>query len=190
MQIRYVEWAEIDELALTPSSLYSFDCHPNIQSIFDQLVHSYIAGEEQVLVLFKSLHSQIGQLLADVKVNFTDDAIMNDLLVEVEWIIEEPLKDSEAYIQAQLMTYAHLISSRVAYNVLHKSIKCKWLDARDVVVTSDEWLTAQLKIETCRTRAGQLPETMPIISSHGIGCTPDNENTLTTDKKYWEKIFK
>jgi hypothetical protein len=189
IEISYPLWNDLDKIEVVSGVLYSFEVHPKLHTSFSALLDAYVSSDDQLWNRYRDVQKDVKILLGLSESKEIEDAVMNDLLVEVEWIIEEDIKDSHEYIRAQLMTYANLLSSRIAFKVLNEKKACKWLDSRDIVITNDEWLDADMSIDIAKSKAKNIKVGMPIITSHGIGCTTDNENTLTKEKQYWEVLF-
>lgn len=68
---------------------------------------------------------------------FTD---INDLFVEIEWILEDEIIDKYSYYYDQITSIASLINSKIVTYLLQESnLDVKWLDARDLIITDEEY---------------------------------------------------
>ncbi len=190
MTIQYVAWQDVKSIQLRGATLFSIDPSPKIQQAGRQLVDVYFNNYEQATNQFNLLKQVV---LSEIK-NLLDspnqeDALINDLLVEIEWIIEEAVKDEQPYVEAQVMTYIVLLSSRIAFLALNNNIELRWLDSRDVAVTDDNWMEAKIQTEVSHQKVLSLNQDATYITSHGIGCTSDNQNTITQIPRYWALIL-
>lgn len=114
--------------------------------------------------------------------------IINDLWVEVDWIIEEEPKDSYDYIYDQIVPIGELMSSNIVAAYLNGlGIKCRWLDARDLIRTDAIYREGSIIWEDTLKNVKsnlmpQLEEYDVIITQGFIGSTADN-NTVTLGRE-------
>lgn len=108
---------------------------------------------------------------------------LNDFFISIEWILEEEVQDSYAYIYDQIVSAGELLSSKIVWAYLvNQGLKAQWLDVRDVLITDDtyreakvDWPLSQSKIAgTCSV----ILESYDIIITQGfIGSSTDNNTT-------------
>ena len=114
--------------------------------------------------------------------------VINDLWVEIDWVVEEEPKDSYDYVYDQIVSIGELMSSHIVAAYLKSlSINCKWLDARDVIRTDDIyregsiiWEVTQQNVKNILVPA--LNNCDVIITQGFIGATSDN-NTVTLGRE-------
>lgn len=110
-------------------------------------------------------------------------AELNDLFVEIDWLIEDEVKDSYDYIYDQIVSVGELLSSKVLSAYLSTlGLKSMWLDVRDVIKTNDSYRGAKVNWETtgqlAKSAIAKSFESADIIVTQGfIGSTEDNQTT-------------
>lgn len=189
MKIKYIEWGKWEEVNESEVALYSLEPNPKIIASAEELLDSYLSEDVDVYEKFNQFKSTISGELQQLKIGHQlEDPELNDLVVEVEWIIEDPLHDEPDYVRAQLMTYAIMISARTGFLFLSDNHKLNYLDPRDIVHTNESWTLAEISMEQSRERLLGSNLSGPLLTTHGVGCTSSNENTLTAESHYWKNI--
>lgn len=108
---------------------------------------------------------------------------LNDLFVEIEWLVEEDVKDSYDYIYDQIVSIGELLSSKVLNAYLNSSgLNSAWLDVRDIIKTNDSYRGAKVNWESTaqlsKAAIEKTFETADVIVTQGfIGSTEDNQTT-------------
>jgi aspartate kinase len=150
----------------------------------EEVVKSYFAEDGQVsqkLDFVKNNHITIIKGLDINKEEAFND--INDLLVEIEWIIEESPQDPFDYVYDQVVSVGELISSKILYHVLKSGgHNVAWLDIRDVLFTDEihreakvDWALSTSKIDST---ISDLLMTNDIVVTQGfIGSTTENHTT-------------
>ncbi len=191
-KVSHVNWDSLKSLEPITGELVAIGCSARLAQASDKLIDEFTDGEETTNDCFLELQKEVQTAAEGLRIaSWQSDPIINDLLVEIEWLIEDELKDSKSYIVAQVMTYCHLISARLAFLYLKSAMPMDliWLDPRDIVVTDDEWVSSTIDMHSSRNRRNQLSLDGTIITTYGIGCTMDNENTLTKLNEYWSELI-
>jgi aspartate kinase len=110
-------------------------------------------------------------------------AQVNDLFVEIDWVVESPVLDSYDYLYDQIVSVGELVSTRIVAAYLNDlKIATSWIDARDVILTNDTFRDARIKwTETgkrIRATVEPLLEKNQIVLTQGfIGSTTENLTT-------------
>jgi len=109
--------------------------------------------------------------------------LVNDLLVEIEWVFDEIPEDNYDYIYDQIVSVGELMSSRILAAYLNKiGLSTEWVDARDIILTDDiyreGWVQWEETMENVQTKV------KPILGNNGfaltqgfIGSTTENHTT-------------
>lgn len=110
-------------------------------------------------------------------------AQLNDLFVEIEWVLEDEPHDTYDYIYDQIVSIGELCSSRILQAYLqHMGYQVGYMDVRDVLITDDTYRDANINWEatTQRTRDKvtkiQASHTW-IVTQGFIASTDDNQTT-------------
>lgn len=130
---------------------------------------------------FKKQHYALMHELFDAE----DDVftIVNDTLVEGEWVLEEKPAENYDYMYDQLVCMGELVSSKIVVAYLNKiGLKTQWLDARDVVATDNTYREGWVIWEKTKTNAQKI--VLPMLEKGGfvltqgfIGSTSENFTT-------------
>lgn len=122
---------------------------------------------------------------------------VNDLWVEIDWILEEPVNSTYNYLYDQVVSLGELVSSTILSEYLnHVGITNDWMDARDVIITDERYREATVLWERvedlCKSKVAPLLDKNNLIVTQGfIGATLEN-NTTTLGREgsdYTAAIF-
>lgn len=144
--------------------------------------HAEQTGEAAALLEeVKQQHYQLCQELFEGSQEVYDH--INDLFVEVDWILEEEPHENYDYMYDQMVSIGELVSSRIVHAYLNSiSLPAQWLDARDVILTDNIFREGWVQWEQTQERAERtvkpMLETDGFIVSQGfIGSTSENFTT-------------
>ncbi|HQW72228.1 MAG TPA: aspartate kinase [Saprospiraceae bacterium] len=110
-------------------------------------------------------------------------ALVNDLFVEIDWIVEEEPKHDYDYIYDQMVSVGELLSTRIVASYLNKiGIPTAWVDARDIIRTDATYRESQILWEDTErlvetTLTPLLDAGKFVITQGFIGSTDDNQTT-------------
>ncbi|MFN8318339.1 MAG: aspartate kinase [Saprospiraceae bacterium] len=150
----------------------------------EEVVKSYFARDgqaQQKLDLVKENHASIVDTLQLAGKDVEKD--INDLFVEIDWILEESPHDAYDYIYDQVVSIGELVSSRILYHAMVAAgIKAAWLDIRGVLYTDEIHREAkviwQLSTEKIAHAMSDLMKTCDVVVTQGfIGSTQENHTT-------------
>jgi aspartate kinase len=108
---------------------------------------------------------------------------VNDTFVEAEWVLEEPPAADYDYMYDQIICVGELVSSKIVAAYLQKiGLKTEWLDARDVVITDNQyregWVIWDKTKENALKIVPKMLETSNFVLTQGfIGSTTENFTT-------------
>jgi aspartate kinase len=165
----------------------------------EEVISAYFAQNGQAFDILNDIRAKhealMHELLGNDAAAFAD---VNDIFVEVEWILEDEPHDAYDYVYDQIIAVGELVSSKIVGAYLNKiGLKTTWLDARDVLRTDDTWREAIIDWKT--TIANTDAVVKPIftegptfaITQGFMGATKDN-NTATLGREgsdYSASIF-
>src|SRR5690606_23607843 len=105
----------------------------------EKVVQSHAAQDGEARALLEAVKQPHYQLCAELlgEQHEVYDLI-NDLFVEVEWVLDESPHDNYDYMYDQIVSVGELVSSRIVQAFLNESgLPTQWLDARDVILTDN-----------------------------------------------------
>lgn len=150
----------------------------------EDLYKSYLKNEnfETHLNQIKAYHDEIIQAL------FHDDSLekvrndVNDLFVEIEWLLEDTPDNNPDYIYDQIVSAGELLSTRiVAHYLQQQGFNAIWIDARNYIKTDNTYKEGQVDWEqTQQLISTELPSILEhqiIITQGFIGGTSENYTT-------------
>jgi aspartate kinase len=109
-------------------------------------------------------------------------AEINDLFVDIEWILEETANGNYDQIYDQIVCLGELLSSKIVSAFLEKSgIQNSWLDVRDCILTDNNYRDANIDWEESNKRIKKsvlsLQHKGIIITQGFLGNTSENFTT-------------
>jgi len=107
---------------------------------------------------------------------------LNDLLVEIEWSLEEYGAEYD-YIYDQIVSVGELLSSKILVAKINQlGVDTQWLDARGVIITDDiyreGWVDWERTTDNIHNKVKPLFNKVQFVLSQGfIGSTMENNTT-------------
>ncbi len=109
--------------------------------------------------------------------------IVNDVFVEVEWVLDAPFNEDYDYIYDQIVCCGELVSTKIVSSYLNYcNIDCQWIDARDIIRTDETWREGNINWDITKSNVQKI--LLPQFSSHNLvisqgflGGTSENETT-------------
>ncbi len=150
-------------------------------NLLEKVVHEHYTGETEralsLLVECRKKHAILINELFPEEYPVRDE--VNNLFVELEWIIGDPPREEYDYNYDQIVSYGELISSRIVSAYLHdQGWEHQWLDARDIVKTDNQYRNARVNWPLCQQQVSRYIQRGRRYLSQGfIGCTSENFNT-------------
>ncbi len=151
----------------------------------EEVVRAYFRrdteGAEKILTQLRHNHDAILDALFDKNADVY--AHINDIFVEIEWVLEDEPHDTFDYVYDQIVGTGELLSSRIVASYLQSvGLKTTWLDARDVLRTDETWREAVIDWKT--TTENTQNTVKPMLNGGGfvltqgfISSTKDNNTT-------------
>lgn len=131
--------------------------------------------------IVKNYHQNMISELFGSGANEVSDEV-NNLFVELEWILEEEPDENKDFIYDQIVSLGELLSTRIVEGYLRKSgLKTKWVDARSYLKSDNQYREAEIDWELSSTLINdELPKVLEnhiIITQGFIACTSENYTT-------------
>ena len=148
------------------------------------IVAAYFYEEGDAFALLNTLKNEHFELTHQLLGNDSEvvfDAI-NDLFVEIEWIIEEAPSESYDYIYDQIVSIGEMVSTHIVAAYLRSiGLPTTWIDARDLIRTDNTYRDGN--VDWADTQA-RMQRTIPPLLAQGfvvtqgfIGGTSENFTT-------------
>ncbi len=110
-------------------------------------------------------------------------ASVNDLFVEVEWVIEDEVHDSYDYVYDQIVSTGELVSTRIISAYLNEiGYENEWLDIRDIIQTDNTYREGKVDWElTLANAQSKIPTILKnkkrAVTQGFLGVTSENHTT-------------
>lgn len=150
----------------------------------EQVVASYLGKDGKTMELLEGIkrhhYETCNELFEEEHEIYTT---LNDIFVEIEWILEEEPVDSYDFIYDQIVSIGEMLSSSIVFAFLNESgFNIRFLDARDVIITDNIYRSATVLWDETQSRCDKLVSPMFdenhfVISQGFIGCTSENFST-------------
>jgi aspartate kinase len=122
-----------------------------VNEYFNNTGNAYAALE-----YVKTEHNRIVEELFETK-NDALQAEINDMFVDVEWVLEESPSENYDQIYDQIVCLGELLSTKIVSAYLNKiGIKNSWLDVRDCILTDNNYRDANLDWEETERRIQKI----------------------------------
>ena len=156
-----------------------FSAMGKVTNMLESVVESYIQKKSDpftALQKVKDFHSNILNDLFDPKHYIFDE--VNNLFVEIEWVLEEEPNQDYAYFYDQIVSIGEFLSTKIMSAYLQKiGFKNSWLDVRDVIKTDNSYRNAKVDWDlTLTCIKSQIKEKHCIVQGF-LGCTSENFTT-------------
>ena len=110
-------------------------------------------------------------------------AMVNDIFVEAEWVLEDPVADPYDYIYDQIVAIGELVATRIVWGYLNnEGFSTAWMDARDIIRTDESYRQANVDWDKTAQACHQMIR--PVLADQGrvvtqgfIGGSADNNSS-------------
>ena len=105
----------------------------------EDVVKSYFAKDGTAFDKLAAVRQNHASILQNLGLAGTDaEKDVNDLFVEIDWILEDEPEDSFDYVYDQVVSIGELVSSRIlCHAMIKEGVKATWLDIRGVLYTDE-----------------------------------------------------
>lgn len=173
-----VRWFKNESLVIVISAM------GKTTNALEDVVKSWYAQKGnpgELLEKIKNSHEQIARtLIPDTEAVLAE---INDLLVEVEWVIDEKPQESFDYYYDQIVSIGELLSTKIMAAYLKSSgLPSEWVDARDIIQTDNTYRDARIQWDVTQKKCSQhlaplLEQGKLVITQGFIGCSSENFTT-------------
>ena len=143
----------------------------------EAIVNAYYSGDVPSLDSVKQYHFDIMNQLFERNHPIYDE--VNNLFVEIEWVIEDAPTSTYAYEYDQIVSVGELLSTTIISAYLNEcGFTNRWLDARDIIRTDNTHRNARVDWELSESMIQkEVSKGLPMLTQGFIGCTSENFTT-------------
>jgi aspartate kinase len=151
----------------------------------ERVVKAYVEKSEDLTEALNVVKKHHQDLLDDLFQDQMDHPIfdeVNDLFIDLEWILEEEPQDEYDYLYDQIVSTGELLSTTIVAAYLNKEgVKTHWLDVRDCILTDNTHRDANVDWEATEERilnkVPKLRESGIVLTQGFLGVTTENFTT-------------
>ena len=151
-----------------------------LEKVVDQYFKDYTKSFEAFKGIV-NIHHKEARALGIADMDFLQ--AVNEIVVSAEWLLEIEPEDSYNYVYDQIVSLGEMLSSTLLSLYLKTlGVPVEWLDARDIVITSDtyreakvDWKQTQLNIDS--KVKPKLKEGRLFVTQGFIGSSSENNTT-------------
>ena len=153
-----------------------FSAMGKVTNMLEQVVEAYVQNSTdatKALQKVKDFHVEIiNALFVKEHAIFNE---VNNLFVEIEWVLEEDPNQDYAYDYDQIVSIGEFLSTRIMSAYLSQiGFENTWLDVRDLIRTDNSYRNAKVDWETTTTFIKNTIKDKHSITQGFIGCTSEN----------------
>tara|TARA_B100000945_G_scaffold303770_1_gene288668 strand:- start:1008 stop:2258 length:1251 start_codon:yes stop_codon:yes gene_type:complete len=156
-----------------------FSAMDKVTNMLERVVDSYFQKKADSFMLLqqvKDFHFAILKDLFIPKHSIFDD--VNNLFVEIEWILEEDPNENYAYVYDQIVSIGEFLATKIMSLYLQKiGFKNSLLDARDIIKTDNSYRNAKVNWDTTSFCIKNEIKDQHYVTQGFIGCTSENFTT-------------
>ena len=156
-----------------------FSAMGKVTNMLEEVVGYYVQKSTNVnmsLQKVKDFHSAILNELFNEDHSIFD--IINNLFVEIEWVLEDEPNQSYAYDYDQIVSVGELLSTQIMSAYLKQvGFENTWLDARDLIRTDNSHRNAKVDWEATSASIKRNIKTKHCITQGFLGCTSENQTS-------------
>lgn len=175
----------------TPDCFFKEDLDPTVHCVWcvasgqwkkesDRLFIAFLNEEEDLEFIFRRWAQPIIQLAEERDISEENISMINDLIVQIEWIIEDPVHDSEPYLRDQFYGFIQLITSLTIESLAEQRLDrtCRWMDVRDILRATDTYRSGDLEDvkKAIRTLEELLDEDHILFLAWNLATTSMNDS--------------
>ena len=153
-----------------------FSAMGKVTNMLENVVDSYVqksANTNIALQKVKDFHSII--LKGIFKESHPIFDIVNNLFVEIEWVLEDEPNQDYAYDYDQIVSVGEFLSTQIMSAYLQQvGFENTWLDVRDLIRTDNTHRNAKIDWETTTDLIKRNVKTKHSITQGFLGCTSEN----------------
>ena len=156
-----------------------FSAMGKVTNMLENLVEDYVNGNTDPFISLqkvKDFHYSILDQLFEKQDSIFDK--VNNLFVEIEWILEEKPTNEYSYIYDQIVSIGEFLSTKIMSNyLLNIGFNNLLLDARDLIKTDNSYGNGKVDWDLTTNCIKSNVKANHCITQGFIGCTSENFTT-------------
>ena len=156
-----------------------FSAMGKVTNMLEEVTEAYVQKNlqaENKLQVVKDFHAHLLGELFDLNNSIYNE--VNNLFVEIEWVLEDEPNPDFAFNYDQIVSIGEMLSTKIMSAYLSENgFENSWLDARDIIRTDNKYRNAKIDWEQTITFCKDKIIHFPIITQGFIGCTSENFTT-------------
>ena len=160
-----------------------------VTNALEGVIDAHFNHTGQASELYEAVKLQHYTLMSDLfEANDIVFETVNDIFVEVDWILEDPVDTEYDYVYDQIIGIGELVSSCILCAYLNKvGIETVWLDARGLLVTDNTYREG--RIQWTQTQEYVDKQIVPILNqgkkvlTQGFIAATDDNQTVTLGRE-------
>ena len=156
-----------------------FSAMGKVTNMLEEVVNSYFKKQKKVRNLLKKVrdfHVSIASQLFNKNDKVFDE--INNLIVEIEWVVDDAPTDNYSYYYDQIVAVGELLSTKIMSAFLYKNkIINHWTDIRDIIRTDDSYRNAKINWNDTMRLACKNLKSGIVVTQGFIGSTSENNTT-------------
>ena len=156
-----------------------FSAMGKVTNMLEKVVDSYFTESNdsiEKLQKVKDFHDNILSQLFDDRHAIYDE--VNNLFVEIEWILEDEPNQEYDYDYDQIVSIGEFLSTKIMSSYLNQiGFANKWLDARDLIRTDNAYRNAKVDWKNTASFVNNQIKEKHAVTQGFIGCASENFTT-------------
>ncbi len=149
----------------------------------EEVVEAYFEERETCHKLLDRIKHEHFAIAYELGISGDSLSSLNDLFVEIEWLLDDEPQDEYAYLYDQMVAVGELASTTIVHAYLQQiGRSASWMDIRGILITDDNYREAKVDWEKTKHRVEEylvpiLRDERLVITQGFIGGTIDNNTT-------------
>ena len=153
-----------------------FSAMGKVTNMLENVVDSYVQKSANTYIALQKVKDFHAIILNGIfRKNHPIFDIVNNLFVEIEWVLEDDPNQDYAYDYDQIVSIGEFLSTQIMSAYLHQiGFENTWLDARDLICTDNTHRNAKVDWEATTNSIKRHVKTKHSITQGFLGCTSEN----------------
>ncbi len=156
-----------------------FSAMGKVTNMLEEVVDAYVLKSDEATAALERVKVFHAAILKDLfEVNHPIYDVVNNLFVEIEWVLEEEPNQEYAYDYDQIVSIGEFLSTQIMSAYLSQvGFENLWLDARDLIRTDNRYRNAKIDWDISVDALSKVKKSRHNITQGFIGCTSENFTT-------------